>query len=98
MGVSTYPKVWAVEKKIQDIQSRNVDADLTLGYCFFGAIKLSKNTDPDKYGYSDYGMGFDVHSQFSFLTREWGKTDVNFCVDDSSSRLNDNKKRYPSSW
>ena len=43
-------------------------------------------------------MGFDEDSQFSFLTCEWGKTDVVFCVDVSSSRLNDNKRRYPSSW
>ena len=27
--------------------------------CLFGSVKLTKNTDIDKYGYSGYGIGFD---------------------------------------
>ena len=27
--------------------------------------KVTKNVDPDKYGYSGYGIGFDACSQFS---------------------------------
>ena len=34
-----------------------------------------------------------MHIQFSFLTGEWGKIGVAFCVDDNSSRLTDNKKK-----
>ena len=28
-------------------------------------MKLTKKTDPDRYGYSGYGIGFDARSQFS---------------------------------
>ena len=34
--------------------------------CLFGGVKLDKNTDLDKYVYSDYGIGFDSYSEFSF--------------------------------
>ena len=27
---------------------------------FFGAVKLTKNVDPDKCGYSGYDIGFDA--------------------------------------
>ena len=37
---------------------------MRLGNCLFGAVKLTKNVDPDTYRYSDYGIGFDVCSQF----------------------------------
>ena len=38
----------------------------TLENCFFGAVKLTKNTDIDKYKYSGYGIGFHRKEQFSF--------------------------------
>ena len=31
----------------------------------FGAVKLTKNADPDKYNYSGYGIGFDLRLEFS---------------------------------
>ena len=31
----------------------------TLENCLFGAVILTKNTDIDKYGYSNYGIEFD---------------------------------------
>ena len=31
----------------------------------FGAVKLTKNADPDKYSYSGYGIGFNSCSLFS---------------------------------
>ena len=37
----------------------------------FGATESTKNTDPDKYGYSSYGTGFDEGSQFSIPSGEW---------------------------
>ena len=36
----------------------------TLKDCFFGAVKLTKNADPDKYSYSGYGIGFDLRALF----------------------------------
>ena len=31
----------------------------------FGAVNLTKNADPDKYGCIDYGTGFDTRSQLT---------------------------------
>ena len=45
--------------------SSNIN-DPTLKNCLFGAVTLTKNTDIDKYRYSDYGIGFDKRSSFSF--------------------------------
>ena len=36
----------------------------TLENCFFGSVKLTKNADIDKYGYSGYGSGFDRETSF----------------------------------
>ena len=32
--------------------------------CLFGAVKLTTNSDPNKYWYSSYGTGFDALSDF----------------------------------
>lgn len=37
-------------------QSRDLNMVFKLRNCLFGAIKLPENPDPDKYGYSDYGI------------------------------------------
>ena len=52
--------------------SKNSNTDFTLGDCLFGVVKLTKNTHPNKYGYSGYGIGFDAHSGFS-INGEFGK-------------------------
>ena len=31
----------------------------------FGAVKLTKNSDPDKYSYTGYSIGFDACRSFS---------------------------------
>ena len=38
----------------------------------FGAVKLTKNADFDKYKYSGYGIGFDRRGTFSFPTGGFG--------------------------
>ena len=43
----------------------------------FGAIKLTKNGDIDKYEYSGYGIGFDSKGTFSHPN---GTTDVNVII------------------
>ena len=43
-----------------DTWSRNLNMDFTLGDCFFGAVKLAKNPDPDKYWYSGYGIRYHL--------------------------------------
>ena len=59
--------------------------------CLFGAVKLTKNSDPDKYSYSGFDIGFD--SRFSSILNSWGKNVTIFGVDNSSSVLDDNKKQ-----
>ena len=59
----------------------------------FGAVKLTKNADIDKYGYSSYGVGFDKHGSFSFPGTELGRNVITFGVDISSSTNFDNRKK-----
>ena len=58
---------------------------------FTGAVKVTKNSAPDKYSYSEYGIGFDFGSYFSILNSQ-GKSVVIFETDNSSSVSIDNKK------
>ena len=59
----------------------------------FGAVKLTKNADIDKYGYSGYGVGFDKHGSFSFPGTELGRNVIIFGVDISSPTKFDNRKK-----
>ena len=63
----------------------------TLGNFFFGSVKLTKDDDIDKYGYSGYGIGFDRETSFS-IGNETGKNFI-FGVDMSSSLKIDNRKK-----
>ena len=64
----------------------------TLENCLFEAVKLTKSTDVDKYGYSGYGIGFDRQGSFSFgnLIR---KDAIILGVVMSSSTKIDNRKK-----
>ena len=62
----------------------------TLENCLFGSVKLTKNADIDKYGYSGYGIGFDRETSFS-IGNEIGKNVIIFGVDMSSSSKIDNR-------
>ena len=43
--------------------------------CLFGGVKLAKkNTDPDKYVYTGYGIGFDLCLVFSLPDGSMWKT------------------------
>ena len=44
---------------------KKFNTDLALSNFLFGAVKLIKNADPDKYRYSSYGTEFDACLQFS---------------------------------
>ena len=59
----------------------------------FGAVKITKNADPDKYVYTCYGIGFDSRSEFSLPDGSMGKNIIIFGVDMSSSVHIDNKKK-----
>ena len=81
---------------ILDTWSRDLNTNFTLGNCLFRAMKLTKNADPDKYGCSGYGTGFNARLQFSLLGSSWGNFIVIviiFGVDNSSFVQVHNKKK-----
>ena len=45
---------------------RDLNTDFTLNNWLFGSVKLTKNAAPDKYKYSDYGIGFDSFKIFIY--------------------------------
>ena len=44
---------------VYDLDSNLNNCDLILENYLFGAIKITKSSDIDKYKYSGYGLGFD---------------------------------------
>ena len=54
--------------------------------CLFGPVKLTKNTDIDKYGYSGHGIGFDRKGFFSHPSGGTGRNVIIFGVDMSSQQ------------
>ena len=68
-------------------------SDPTLGTSLFGAVKLVKNADTDKYKYFGYDTGFDVKGNFSFSTGGFAKDVIIFGADMSSSVYVDNKEK-----
>ena len=65
-------------------RSRDLNSKFTLGDCLFGAVKLTKNADRDKFGYSGYGIGFDSRPNIS-KNFERGKGVITFGLDNSLS-------------
>ena len=55
----------------------------TLENSLFGSVKLTKNAEIDKYGYSGYGIGFDRSTSFS-VGNEIDENVIIFGVDMSS--------------
>ena len=49
---------------VYDLDSDLDNFDPTLENCLFGAVKLTKNIDTNKYKYSGYGIGFDSKGTF----------------------------------
>ena len=74
-----------------DTWSRDLNFDFTLTDRLFGGVKLAKTVDPDKYVYSDYGIGFDSRSQFPLPDGSIDKNVIIFGVDMSSTVHIDNK-------
>ena len=71
----------------------NINSYPTLGNCWFGAVNLTKHADIDQYNYSGYGIGFDRKGEFSFDSRGFGRNEIIFGVDFSSSVHTNNKTR-----
>ena len=65
-----------------------------LGNSLFGAVKLTKNADPDRCWYSGYGIGFDTRGSFSFSDSSGsGRNDIVVGADMTSSAHVGNKKK-----
>ena len=78
---------------VYEITSNNNDSNYpTLENCSSGSVKLTKNADFDKYGYSEYGIGFDRKGSYS-VGNEIGRNVIIFGVDMSSSTKIDNRKK-----
>ena len=60
----------------------------------FGGIKLAKSADLEKCSYSEYDIGFDFQSLFSYWDFGWGKNVIIFWVDNSLSVHTDIKKKH----
>ena len=54
---------------------------------------LARNANPDKYGYTGYGIRFDSRSEFSLPDCSVGRNVIIFGVDMSTSAHIDNKKK-----
>ena len=59
-------------------KSINISDYPTLENCLFGAASLAKNVDIDRYGNSEYCIGFDRHGSFSFPGTGSGRNVINF--------------------
>ena len=56
----THGKIVTIYIVYQLGASSSSDSDPTLKNCLFGAVTLTKSADIDKFGYSGYGIGFDI--------------------------------------
>ena len=54
---------------------------------------MTKNSDPDKYSYSGYGIGFDSQSQFLISNFDFGENVIVFGIGNSLSKHIDNRKK-----
>ena len=60
----------------------------------FGGVKLTKNADPYKHSYNDYGIGFNTHGKYFSPDGRVGKNVIIFGVNMSLSVHIDNKRKY----
>ena len=67
-----------------DIFSQDLNSDFSLEGCLFGAIKLTQNSDLDKYSYSEYDIEFYSCLLFSFSIFDWGKNVVLIRVENAT--------------
>ena len=68
----------------------NYNPDFTLENYLSGSVKITRNTDVNKYKYSEYGIGFDGKGVFTHPAGSFGNNAIIFGVDMSSSVHVDN--------
>ena len=54
--------------ELDNTWSRELNTEFTLKNCFFGSVKLPKNSDPNKYSYSVYGLDLILVHISHYLT------------------------------
>ena len=81
-------------------QLKNFNTNFTLNNYLFLSVKLTKNSDLDKYEYTGYGIGFDPRGEYSLPDgRVVDKNVIIFDVDMSSSvHIDKKRERYRNSW
>ena len=78
---------------IYELKSNLNNFDPTLKNCLFGAVKVTKNSDIDKYTYPEYGIGFDSKGTFTHPSGGIGQKLIIFGADMSSSAYANNKTK-----
>ena len=78
---------------VYELSSNLNNFNLTFENCLFGAVRLTKNADIDKYKYTGYGIGFDSKETFLFPDGSFGQNVIIFGADMSSSTHANNKTR-----
>ena len=68
-----------------------MNTDFTLNNCLFGSATLNKNTDLDKFKFTDYDIEFDSRLKFLFTDGSYRKKGTVFGANMSSSVHVDNK-------
>ena len=76
---------------VYELDSNLNNFDPALENCLFGAVKLTKNADIEKYKYTGYGIGFDSNETFLFPDGSFGEIVLIFGADMSSSVHANNK-------
>ena len=76
-----------------DLKSSLNNFAFTLQNCLLGAVRLTKNSDIDKYEYAGYGIGFDSRGIFSHPSGGTGVNVIVFGVDMSSSIRSTNRPK-----
>ena len=74
-------------------KSNLVSSYPTLENWLFGALKLTKSTDVDKYKYPEHDVGFDRKENFSFAS-QFGRNCIIFGADMIPCVHLNNKKNY----
>ena len=76
-----------------DRWSQDVNTTFSLKNCLFGAVKLTKNSNPNKYFYSRYAIGFDSHSLVLVPNFDWSRNVITFGTHMSLSVHANNKNK-----
>ena len=76
---------------VHDLESTLNNFVPALENCLLGVVKLTKNSDIDKYKYIGYGIGFDSKGTFLFPNSSFGQNVIIFGADMSNSVHANNK-------